>query len=533
MIDSTSNSAEAGEPVHSASGSSAVAVSQDSSAAVLRATAIEKSFGVTRAVSGCSLELRAGEVHVLMGENGSGKSTMVKILSGVHRPDSGTITIAGQESISLASPRDAMRAGIATVFQEILVTPQQSVLENAWLGADGLWRQHLSDGERREQAAAVIGRLIRLPDLDLAAEHLGLNDRQAICIARAVLRNPRVLILDEATSALDITTRDNLFTLLAELCERGTAVLFISHRMDEVERIADKITVMRSGSNVGGSTRAQFDPQQLVQLMVGSEHPGTIEREANAEGVAPDAAIALRVRGVRLHPGAADIDCDFRAGEIVGVAGLEGQGQHEFLEVLSGSRPQAGTVETLFGADLHTVRSRADALHEGIAYVPRDRRDEALFPTLSVLENFGVASMADDRRRGLISRESTQSRFTGFLEQLRINVPRSRDRVTTLSGGNQQKVIIARWLALKPRVLVLNDPTRGVDLGAKNDIYRVLGEAAAAGTTVIMLSTELIELIELMDRVLVFREGAVFCELERQQLTRARLVAGYFGRKEE
>jgi ABC-type sugar transport system ATPase subunit len=498
---------------------------------VLHARDIEKHFGVTHAVSGCSLELLAGEVHVLMGENGSGKSTMVKIMSGVHRPNAGTISLGDNANVELRSPRAAGAAGIATVFQEILVTPQRSVLENTWLGEPGVFRYPRSQVQRREMAKQAIGRLITVPDLDMPVGELGLNDRQAICIARALLREPKLLILDEATSALDITTRDRLFTVLGELCARGTAVLFISHRMDEVERIGDRVTVMRSGVNVGGGARGELDSRQLVQLMVGGDHAVAGDRRAETRGSVKDAPVRLQVSDLRLRPESSAVNIEILAGEIVGVAGLEGHGQDQFLRAIYGEQGVSGRVLVMTESGEIEIDSRARALSSGIAYVPRDRRDEAIFPSLSTLENFGIASTDEDRSRGFLQRRSTRRRFEEFKDQMRIVAPNVQNRITTLSGGNQQKVIIARWLAIKPRVLVLNDPTRGVDLGAKNDIYKVLTDIAATGTAVVMLSTELIELIELMDRVLVFREGGVFRELQRDELSRNRLVASYFGQE--
>jgi ABC-type sugar transport system ATPase subunit len=498
---------------------------------VLRAEAIAKSFGVTRAVVDCSLDVRAGEVHVLMGENGSGKSTLVKILSGVHRPDAGSVTIGGRDHPFLASPRAATAAGIVTVFQEILVTPQRSVLANAWLGSDGLVRRGQAVQDRRAHATEIISRLIGNVDLDAALEHLGLNDRQAICIARALLRDPRVLILDEATSALDITTRDNLFELIAELCARGVGVLFISHRMDEVERIADRVTVMRSGENVASGARGEFTSQELVRLMIGAEQVLGEDRLARHRSSRVEHPISLRVANVKLRADARPIDADFRRGEIVGVAGLEGHGQDDFLQALSGTLSGDGRVLAIGPGGEHAVTSRAAGLEAGIAYVPRNRRDEALFPTLSVLENFGIATTRQDQRAGLVDRRSTARRFRGFVDSLRIKASRPALSITTLSGGNQQKVIIARWLAMRPAVLLLNDPTRGVDIAAKSDIYGVLADAAAEGVTIIMLTTELIELVALMDRVLVFREGELFRELVRAEVTRTNLVASYFGRE--
>jgi ABC-type sugar transport system ATPase subunit len=498
---------------------------------VLRADGIAKSFGVTRAVVDCSLDVRAGEVHVLMGENGSGKSTLVKILSGVHRPDAGSVTAGRREHPFLASPRAATAARIVTVFQEILVTPQRSVLANAWLGSDGLLRRGQTIEERRARATDVISRLIDPVDLDIPIEQLGLNDRQAICIARALLRDPRILILDEATSALDITTRDNLFALIAELCAGGVGVLFISHRMDEVERIGDRVTVMRSGENVATGGRGEFTSQELVRLMIGSEQVMGEERLARHRSSQVEHSVTLRVTGVKLHGAARPINAEFRSGEIVGVAGLEGHGQDAFLQVLSGTLSGEGQVLAVGPAGEHGVTSRAAALDAGIAYVPRNRRDEALFPTLSVLENFGIATTGEDQRAGLVNRRSTARRFRGFVDSLKIRAARPGNAITTLSGGNQQKVIIARWLALRPGILLLNDPTRGVDVAAKSDIYAVLADAAAEGVTIIMLTTELIELVELMDRVLVFREGELFRELARDEVTRTNLVASYFGRE--
>jgi len=495
---------------------------------VLEVAGLAKSFGATQALSDCSLDLRRGEVHAIMGENGSGKSTLVKILSGVHRPDGGTIAAGGKQVPFLSSPRDADAAGIATVFQEILAAGQQSVLENIWLGSDGLFRRRIPKETRLARARETLRQLIDLPRLDVTANSLALSDRQATCIARVLVRDPQVLILDEATSALDVATRERLFGVLDRLRTEGVAILFISHRMDEVEEIADRVTVLRSGRSVATLRRGEASPRELVALMTGDEDAPAEMRSAAAKASA--GAPVVRAAGVRLHDEAEPIDVEIRAGELVGVAGLEGHGQDHFLRVLAGARPFEGSVICSVDGQEREVRSPSDALARGIAYVPRDRRSESIFESRSILENFQVATVERDRRLGLVSRASAEPRFQRYVDTLKIVAGHRTNPITSLSGGNQQKVVIARWLAMSPRILLLNDPTRGVDAGTKRDIYRVLTDAAAEGTAVVMLSTELIELIELMDRVLVFREGQLFCELQRSELTRTRLVESYFGR---
>ena len=498
-------------------------------AVALRLHALAKSYGATRALRDGSLELHRGEIHALMGENGSGKSTLVKLLSGIYQPDEGEIELLGKRHSRVSSPREAAALGIATVFQEILIVPQQSVLTNAWLGHDGLLRRRWSIAERRRRAAELLDRLIGKPNLDSTAGKLSLNDRQAICIARALMMDPAVLILDEATSALDLATRTNLFEILAEIRTRGVPILFISHRMDEVEEIADRITVLRSGETVATGVRAELDAVEIMAHMTGGEH-GAKSRPRENRGGREIGRTLLRAEDVRLAEHSQPISIEVHAGELVGLAGLEGHGQDRFLQVLAGARALGGrVVRTSNGRDT-VIRSRADARRHGVAYVPGDRRGESIFPTRATLDNFQLTTVKADRQLGLVRRASALRRFETYIEQLNITAGRPANPITSLSGGNQQKVVLARWLALRPQILLLNDPTRGIDMAAKLDIYRVLARAAEDGVAVVILSTELVELIELADRVLVFRENEVHTELRRDELTRARLVAGYFGR---
>jgi ABC-type sugar transport system ATPase subunit/ribose/xylose/arabinose/galactoside ABC-type transport system permease subunit len=472
---------------------------------VLHVDGLAKSFGATTALRHCSLELRAGEIHALIGENGSGKSTLVKILSGVHRPDAGQVLLR-QQPLRARSPRAAIGAGIATVFQEVQCVPAQSVLENLWLGYDGILRRAaIPPARRRDRAREVLTELLgSCPDLGAPAASLSLSERQGLAICRALLRDPTILILDEASSALDVATRDRLFSCMRRLTAAGRAVLFITHRMDEVTQVADRITVMRSGESVATLDRADAGPERLVELMTGGE------ALVQAEATAPE---RTRAGDVLLPAGGLNL----RSGEIVGLAGLEGQGQDEYLQALRAERP-AGAAGG--GPGSPAVR---------IAYVARDRRDESIFPPLSVRENFTAATLRRDVRGGLISARRAAARFEPYVKRLRIRLGRDRDPITTLSGGNQQKVVIARALATDPRVLLLNDPTRGIDIGAKRDIYALLRELAASGIAIVMLSTEVDEHLELMDRVLVFRDGHPAAELHRDQLSRAAIVREFFG----
>ncbi len=488
------------------------------------------------ALRSCSAEFRAGEVHAIIGENGSGKSTLVKILTGVHRPDAGSVELADTAgrlvaAPALRSPAAAISAGIMAVFQEVLVVDSRSVLDNAWLGADTTFGAPLPDPERRRRARAAFAEL--LPggiDLDAPAGALPLSQRQACAIVRVLLREPRVLILDEATSALDVATRDRLFVAIGRRRTGGMCMLFISHRMDEIGEIADRVTVLRSGESVGTLTRAEATPDKLVQLMTGTDHLAggksahqRLERPASADGV-------LEVRDLRLRPGAAPVSFTLSAGEVVGLAGLEGHGQDEFLRALWQGH-QNGQVLRVTGPVQTPIRSARHAAALGIGYVPRDRRAESLFAPLSVQENFGVVTSRADRRAGLLSHAALRGRLAAYRESLGIRMGKPTDLITTLSGGNQQKVVIARWLAREPRILLLNDPTRGIDLGAKRDIYMLLDKLAADGVAVVMLSTEVDEHVELMDRVLVFREGTVGAVVERDGLSRAALVSAFFGQE--
>jgi ABC-type sugar transport system ATPase subunit len=509
------------------------AVVDAGSAPLVRVTGLEKAFGETQALRNASFALLPGEVHAIVGENGSGKSTLVKILTGVHAPDAGEIEIDGSEGRPLQSPRAARELGIATVFQEVLVAEARSVLDNVWLGHEGLLRTRIATREKRARASELLDELLdRHLDLDSAAEELSLSDRQACCIVRALLHRPRVLMLDEATSALDVATRDRLFRTVGRLSDEGVGVVFITHRMDEILEVGDRITVMRSGETVATLNRGQWTPDEVVELMTGTGRLTGRARERAQPADERRGETVLSAQGVRLRADREPIDVEIRAGELVGVAGLEGHGQSEFLDALRGARTVEGNVLRHDGPRKVAIDSTTGAARHGIAYVPRERR-QALFGWMSIRENFGLPTLTQDARGGWLRNARTRRRLARYVERLGIVLGQDNDRITTLSGGNQQKVVIARWLAASPRILLLNDPTRGIDFGAKRDLYALLAELARDGVAVVMLSSELDEHVELMDRVLVFREHQLQRVIARDELSRLALVSAFFGEGEE
>lgn len=496
---------------------------------LFEASGMVKSFGATKALVGASLAIGPGEIVALMGENGSGKSTLVKTLSGVLSPDRGEIRIEGRP-VSLPNPRAALREGIVTVFQEILVAPDMNVVDNLWLGSGSPLNTRRNETARRAEAERVLAVLSpEPPSLDTPVGELDLMQQQVCVIARGLLRDPRLLILDEVTSTLDVTIRDRFFAELRRRCAEGAGALFISHRMDEVLSLADRFVALRSGATVGTLSKQEATAGRLVKLISGEE--AAQERIRGVRASVTENRTALEVAGVKVHAGADPVDLTVKRGEIVGLAGLEGHGQDEFLRILAGLRPaESGHVRVVpnDGKDAITIRTYRQAVRLGLAYVPRDRKGEGIADVLSSLDNFSVPTLGADSLSGVIRYRRTINRFRSFGRTVNL-VPAPRTAVGRLSGGNQQKVIIARWLATSPGVLLLNDPTRGVDLKTKHELYDLFERLAGEGMTIVMLSTELEEHLSLMDRILVFRSGSCAAELTHDMATRESLVSAYFG----
>lgn len=502
---------------------------------------LSRSFGETRALNSAALRVGRGEIHSLVGENGSGKSTLIKIVSGVLPPDSGTMVWEGAAKAP-SSPSRAQASGIATVFQETLIAPEMTVRDNVYLGTDRLFRYGHRKSEELAGARQALSDLgLGQLDLDRPMWTLSLAERQLTTVARAIIRPWRLLVLDEATSALDARLRDRLFEYLRAARSQGKSILFTSHRMDEVLQLADRITVLRLGATVATMAVSEASRRDVLSHMSGRAHVGDVgtgprrgELREGA-GTAPGPQTVLRVEELVLRPASRPISMGVQAGEILGLAGLEGQGQVEFVECISGlRRPASGRVvavsrEGKSGA----VRGYRAANRQGIRYVPRDRRYEGLFGPLSVFDNFAITLWHELNRAGFLRRQEARKRFQEFADSSRLVSGSPRRPVSTLSGGNQQKVLLGRWISMRPGVLVVNDPLRGVDANTKEELYGLFRRLAAAGIAIIFLSTEIVELLTLTDQIAVFHEGSLVAMLPTENSSDTDVVAAMFGDAEQ
>ena len=490
---------------------------------ILLAEGMHKRYGGVHALRGATLRVNPAEVHALMGENGSGKSTMLRILSGQIHPDAGSIEFGGRPT-SFRTPTDALRQGIATVTQETTLALDLSVAENIFLGHRMARRGGLVDWKTtRARARAAIERLGLELDPSLPVRRLRPDRQQMVEIARALSIDARLLILDEPTSSLTDDEVEALFAVVRKLRDDGVSTIFVSHRIDEVFELADRISVLRDGHSVGEAAAADLTRGRLIHMMVGRE----LEEEARAEEGRPSTTTAgrpaLSARGLSAPGLFADVDLDVAAGEIVGLAGLVGAGRSELLETLFGLRAaSAGTVE-IDGAQ-KTLRSPRDAIRSRVGFVPADRKTQGLVLERSVRENLVMAATCRLPRLSYPrpAREAAvvENAFSSL--QIRANSPSVS--VSTLSGGNQQKVVLGKWLASRPGVLMLDEPTRGVDVGAKAEIYRLLIGAAKDGIGILVSSSETSELRLLCDRIGVMFRGRIVAWLAPDEATEARIA---------
>ncbi len=472
---------------------------------------IAKTYPGARALRGVELELRAGEVHALLGENGAGKSTLIKIASGVVAPDPGAEIRLGGEQVTDATPRRMQELGLAVVYQNPTLFSELSVAENLCLGEDGpviSWRA------RAERARASLARVGADFDVERPAGGLRMAEKQLLEIARALSRRARVLILDEPTASLAQGDADRLLDLVEKLRAEGVAILYITHRLEEVLRIADRFTVLRDGAWIGVYPRAEVDRARLIRLMAGRELAELFPKAGAELG-----EVALETRGLGHGPsGLRDISLTVRRGEILGLAGLVGAGRTELARVLFGLAP-ATEGEILVGGRPARIREVGDALALGLAYVPEDRKEHGVVEALPLVENISLAVL---RRLGGVWLDETaeEKLATGLAARLGVKAASIHVAAGTLSGGNQQKVALARWLATEPRVLILDEPTQGIDVGAKAEIHRLMGQLVREGLAIILISSELPELLGLADRIAVLRGGRLAGVLPAGEATR-------------
>jgi ABC-type sugar transport system ATPase subunit len=489
---------------------------------ILRAEGVHKRFGGVHALLGASLVAYPGEVHALVGENGSGKSTLLKILSGQLEADAGELAVAGRVG-AFRNAAEAMRSGVATVSQEMTLAPDLSVAENIFLGHRMPRRAGMIDwGGTRRAATGALERLGLHLVPTVPVRRLRPDQAQMVEIARALSIDARVLVLDEPTSSLTDDEVEALMSAVRRLRDAGVAIVFVSHRLNEVFALADRITILRDGRTVGTGRAGEFDRTRLIGLMVGS----ALEDVVPAEQPPSDGDAVLRTRGLSLAGSFEGVDLEVSRGEIVGLAGLVGAGRTELLESLFGLRRPTGTVE--IGGRAVAYRGPRDAIRDGVALVPADRKRQGLVLGRSVRENLLMAAGAAVFRLRWPRMARELRAVVATMERLRIRASSPQAAVATLSGGNQQKIVLGKWFETEPRLLMLDEPTRGVDVGAKAEIYRLLSDVRGRGVGVLVSSSEIPELLTLCDRIVVMFRGRVAASLRRDEATEA-LIAHFAG----
>jgi len=503
-------------------------------APVLEARAVSKGWPGVVALDAVSFDLALGEVHALVGENGAGKSTLIKVMTGVHPPDAGEVRYRGAK-VAFSGPREAQAAGVSTIFQEDNLVPLMSVAQNIFLGREPRGRLGLVDTGRMERdAAQLLERYGVHVDPSLPLRALGVGVRQMVAIARAISIDVRVVIMDEPTSSLEPREVEILFGTIKSLREQGVGIVYVSHKLDELFRICDRVTVLRDGKLVHTGAVAELTRIRLVALMLGREVAEVRDRGVTEFGdghAAIGGEPVIEARGLRRRHVLHDISLSIRPGEVVGLGGLLGAGRSEVAKALAGAQPLDGGEVFVEGRPVKSGSPPA-AIRAGVAMIPEDRKVEGIIPHLSVRENIVLAALPRLSRGGLVSEKAQDELVETFMKRLRIKASSPRQPVGELSGGNQQKVLLARWLCLSPKVLILDEPTRGIDVGAKAEVQSLIDELAGQGLGVLLISSELEEVLEGSDSVVVLREGSVVDVLRGDDVAEAPLMAALAGGQE-
>jgi rhamnose transport system ATP-binding protein len=487
---------------------------------LLQASGITKSFAGVRALKGVSFDLLAGEVHALVGENGAGKSTLIRIITGAVSADSGTLLVSGAR-VRHMDPAASRALGIAAIYQQPALFPDLTVAENIALFLEPRSSVRPIDwGARQRNARDLLQRVAASIDPDRTVATLSMPEQQLVEIAKAIGADARVVIMDEPTASLTDREVESLFKVIAKLRESGAGIIYISHRLEEVFAVADRITVLRDGETVATQCARDVSRTDLIRLMVGRELTAVFPKRSSQPG-----DVALEMRGLTNRAtGVHDASLTVRRGEIVGLAGLVGSGRTQLAETLFGLTPaDAGTIH-VNGSPV-SISSPSDALRAGIAYVPEDRRRHGVVAEMAIAANTSLASLGKVSTRGLLDRAAERRSAQEYVDRLRIKTPSVDVEAGTLSGGNQQKVALARWLATAPSVLILDEPTQGVDVGSKAEIHELMQDLAERGLAILMISSELPEILGMSDRVAVMHEGTIRAVLERGDATQARVLA--------
>jgi len=495
---------------------------------LLRMTGISKRFPGVQALDNVDFEVAPGEIHALLGENGAGKSTLLKILSGAQKPDAGAISFAGEE-IALASPHDAQKLGIVTIYQEFTLAPNMTIAENVFIGREPGPRPFINWRRMAADTRAITERLgLEVRPMALVRD-LSVAEQQMVEIARALSMRSRLIVMDEPTSALSSSEVRKLFRIVRDLKREGLSIIFVTHRLEEVRELCDRYTVLRDGRLVGSGKVADTTIDRIIRSMVGREVSALFaHREAAEPGPVALEVSGLTRRGNAQDPHAVvleDVSLSVRCGEILGIAGLVGAGRTETARAIFGADPfDAGTIR-VDGAPV-AIGSPEDAIRHGIGLVPEDRKQQALFLALAVRVNLTMAALGQLRKwRFFVDEGAERTMVEQYRRALNIRMAGPEQLVVNLSGGNQQKVVLARWLALRPKVLIVDEPTRGIDVGAKVEVHNLLFEMAGSGIAIIAISSELPEILAISDRIVTMREGRVTGEVRRDAATEEMLLA--------
>lgn len=491
---------------------------------LLELTGIVKTFPGVRALDEAGLRVYPGRVMALLGENGAGKSTLMKVLTGIYQADSGTLTYRGQP-IAFRGPRESQDQGISIIHQELNLLPELSIAANIFLGREPRTRfGNIDHRTLRERAASLLSRLGVRHGPDTRLGDLSIGEQQMVEIAKALSFDASVIIMDEPTDALTDTETEQLFKVIRELRAQGCGIVYISHRLKEIFQICDDVTVLRDGKWIGECPVSDLDEDRLIEMMVGRRLDEQYPRLARAPG-----AVSLQVEQL-CGPGVHGVSFTLHEGEILGFSGLMGSGRTELMKLIYGAaRPSAGSM-TLGGQPLVT-RSPADGLAAGIAYISEDRKGDGLVLPMSVRENMTLCALGEFVRGLHIDSNAERQAVNDYIRLFNIKTPGAEQPIRLLSGGNQQKVAIAKGLLTRPRVLILDEPTRGVDVGAKKEIYQLINEFKKEGMSVIIVSSEMPEVLGMSDRILVMHEGRVSAEMNRQEANQERLMAAAVGKQ--